>query len=85
MLNTRQLYSHYTEVAGICTLSAFYHMAKPHSSKVSAQASDETTEQSQYSKVNVFAQLPPPKLLDCFFLNIKSKAESLCNPIIDSI
>ena len=35
-LNTRQLYSHCTEVACICTLSAFYHMAKQHSSEVSA-------------------------------------------------
>ena len=35
-LNTRQLYGHCTEVACICTLSAFYHMAKHHSSKISA-------------------------------------------------
>ena len=35
-LNTRQLYSHCTEVGCICTLLAFYRMAKQHISKVSA-------------------------------------------------
>ena len=44
-------------------------MAKQHISEVSAQATDEATEQSQYSTI-VYTQLPPilppTKLLDLF-------------------
>ena len=39
----RQVLASQSEVVCICTLSAFYHMAKQHSKWVSTQATDRTT------------------------------------------
>ena len=71
-----------SEVTCICTLTAFYHMAKQHSKGVSTQATDGTTVQSsvQYIYVHTAAPHIATNLLDLLlqihFL-IRNRAEIL--------
>ena len=55
-------YSRTSKVACICTLSAFYHMARKHSKGVSTQATNETTVQPsvQYMCTHSCPQAPRP-------------------------